>query len=953
MYVEQQTILDATNGGLEIILHYYPQAREALESSRKEFRIRDERTPSARLKQLADKNWVVTDFGDDSTPRNGIQVCMKEEAIDFREAIVLLAGRYNIGGLKAETHKPGFEKRDATPDEPEGEYYFDVKEKMSPSDYSEIFPNYDEKNKERFDTVLKKFNIHALVSFTQIKDRKAIVTSSTDNYPIFLVQHDTFSKIYQPCNPEKQYRFRYYGNRPKDYINGMAQLRKAYEDYRSQQMKTNESEGREEYDIEKLESVVIASGERDALNVAAYGYNVIWLNSETASLSQKDFKEIKKYCNEIYVLPDIDSTGRKSALKLALQYLDIRIIWLPQKLLRFRDNRGKPRKDFKDFIELYPKHEDFNQLYRAAIPLRFWDESEKENGTKYFFNNEQAYAFLAANGFYKIENKNEKEGFSFIYIEGNIVQIIRANQAKEFVLNFLRTNHYPVDLINLIHKTTQLSETQLAGIQKIDIDFTDFDARTQFLFFENKTWEIVPNKVVEHKVSDVERYVWDEEVIKHKVTRLEPSFTTKKTAHGYSIEVNNTTSKFFCYLINASRIYWQVELETRLDLKFTTDDEKEKYRTLNKFKIDGSLLDADEIEEQKQHLLNKIFAIGYLLHRYKDEARPWCVFGMDNKVSDIGESHGRTGKSFMFKFLKNFMKTVMLSGRNPKLTDNPHIYDRVNKYTKLIIVDDANQYLNFNFFFGDLTGDMTVNPKNNQSYEIPFEQSPKFAFSSNFTLRDIDPSTEARVLYTVFSDYYHEQTTGSDYRETRKIFDDFGKTLHRADYTEAEWNADFNFIADCVSFYLSVPSPNRVNPPMDNVTKRNLRTIMGDAFKNWADVYFFKDTSGKPGAESQNSNKIDCMVSRKEALQEFEKSSGLKNWSTNKFSKALQAWADYTEYVMCLNPAHLQNSSGRIMKFQNGETTEMIYIQTRDFKPEELTDDNLNQLTDATNEPPF
>lgn len=233
---------------------------------------------------------------------------------------------------------------------------------------------------------------------------------------------------------------------------------------------------------------------------------------------------------------------------------------------------------------------------------------------------------------------------------------------------------------------------------------------------------------------------------------------------------------------------------------------------------------------------------------------------------------------------------------------------------------------------------MTVNPKNNQSYEIPFNESPKFAFSSNFTLRDIDPSTEARVLYTVFSDYYHEQTTGSDYRETRKIFDDFGKTLHRADYTEEEWNADFNFIADCVAFYLAVPSPQKVNPPMDNVTRRNLRTVMGDAFKNWADIYFFKDTSDKPEIEKRHANTIDELVPREKAMADFERSSGLKGWSTNKFSKAMQAWADYTDYVICLNPKHMQNSSGRISRFIDNKTTEMLYVQTKEMKPEDMVD---------------
>ena len=56
MYVEQQNILDATNGGLDIILYYYPQARQALETREKRFKIREERTPSASLKQAADGN---------------------------------------------------------------------------------------------------------------------------------------------------------------------------------------------------------------------------------------------------------------------------------------------------------------------------------------------------------------------------------------------------------------------------------------------------------------------------------------------------------------------------------------------------------------------------------------------------------------------------------------------------------------------------------------------------------------------------------------------------------------------------------------------------------------------------------------------------------------------------------------------------------------------------------
>ena len=56
----------------------------------------------------------------------------------------------------------------------------------------------------------------------------------------------------------------------------------------------------------------------------------------------------------LYILPDIDSTGIRASLRLGMKFLDIRFIWLPDSLATFKDNRGKPRKDLRDYVELYP-----------------------------------------------------------------------------------------------------------------------------------------------------------------------------------------------------------------------------------------------------------------------------------------------------------------------------------------------------------------------------------------------------------------------------------------------------------------------------------------------------------------------------------------------------------------------------------------------------------------------
>ena len=61
-----QQILSATNGGLDIILSLYPQAQKCVGQKNKHFAIRNEKTPSACLRQYQSKKygeiWQVTDF---------------------------------------------------------------------------------------------------------------------------------------------------------------------------------------------------------------------------------------------------------------------------------------------------------------------------------------------------------------------------------------------------------------------------------------------------------------------------------------------------------------------------------------------------------------------------------------------------------------------------------------------------------------------------------------------------------------------------------------------------------------------------------------------------------------------------------------------------------------------------------------------------------------------------
>lgn len=114
---------------------------------------------------------------------------------------------------------------------------------------------------------------------------------------------------------------------------------------------------------------------------------------------------------------------------------------------------------------------------------------------------------------------------------------------------------------------------------------------------------------------------------------------------------------------------------------------------------------------------------------------------------------------------------------------------------------------------------------------------------------------------------------------------------------------------------------------------------MGDAFEPWADVYF-----------SDESGRLDKMIMKEEALNDYVKGTNQKNLTTQRFTKSLHAWCYYHNYV--LNPKELQNRGGRVIKMTevpdgNGGTRymakEMVYIKTKEISATEAVLERYNK----------
>lgn len=586
-----QDIYDKTNQGLDIILDFLPQAREALTSTNKHFRVRaSEKTPSASLFLKTEKDgskvWKVKDFGD-GPAMSPIDICMRDLGIKFTEALYYLAEKHGVTepDLIAEVNKPDIRKNPAKEDEPDGSYYFKKKEKFTPEELKVLDPHVKQADCEAL-------GYYSLEYYRLTKNGISIVFYSKDTYPIFMREckykddngaDQIFYKIYKPLEPQKQYRFLHFGNKPTQYIHGLSELENAYESFKADQEKTEEYKEamseKKTFNYKKIEQAFIVSGERDALCIQAFGFRPIWFNAEGYNLSEWELKEIQKCVNKVYYIPDLDERGIDYAHKMILKHIDLYTIWLPEKLKTYRDRRHRPRKDFRDYCEIYPDKSDFTKLFNLAMPSRFWEYSDDGKGRKKLdINAEYVTYFLRCNGYISLENKNAKTGSMLARVKGDVVEEIKLKDVKAFLKQFVWNRHLPVEIRNLVRNSTRLSESNL-DLDEVQLSFKDYTPGSQFFFFRNTVWEVTGKTIKEYSPGNSGRHVWKDELIDHHVKRVNPAFkiikvnqdddsTNKETnINLWDISINpEHSSNFLRYLINTSRVFWRKEFEPENDV---------------------------------------------------------------------------------------------------------------------------------------------------------------------------------------------------------------------------------------------------------------------------------------------------------------------------------------------------------------------------------------------------
>jgi hypothetical protein len=306
--------------------------------------------------------------------------------------------------------------------------------------------------------------------------------------------------------------------------------------------------------------------------------------------------------------------------------------------------------------------------------------------------------------------------------------------------------------------------------------------------------------------------------------------------------------------------------------------------------------DAITYEDEQQvtrHVLNKLTAIGYLLHDYKNYSELKAVIAMDGKLSEVGSSHGRSGKSLVGKAIEYVIPQVYIDAKRSKLTEDPFLWQEVTEKTRNVFLDDARANIDFEHFFPVITGRMLINTKGTAAYTLSERDTPKLLITTNHSVLGEGASFIDRQAFMVFSDYYNDN---------RKPIHDFGMKFF-SEWDNEQWNLFYNLMATCLQLYFQSQQlkwdgteQGIVQPPMESVGKRRLRQLMGENFLIWADAAF------STGKEATGTTKLNIRQVRKELQEDFlEKNPNERKYLTpSQFSKRIHAYCKYNGYH--LNP---------------------------------------------------
>jgi hypothetical protein len=540
--------------------------------------------------------------------------------------------------------------------------------------------------------------------------------------------------------------------------------------------------------------------------------------------------------------------------------------------------------------------EEFAPAQDLTIDEQYWEEIKWEgaNGKpmeKLKFDYVNIRKFLRNRGYGRIRMANGKDLFALS--KGKVVRNILPSEIRDFIIDF--TEEVAPKSINqmiLSGGNSYLGVDRLNYMYRINPVFEQPDKHCQHLYFQDKFWKVTNKGIEEKPLSQLNNSIWDDKIIDFNAKRTGPllkaeMFTeemlkklpadqqdaNRHYVGQFNIEFTQSGNSchFLQFLNNTSEFAWRKMLDPKTRKKL--QDKR----------------DLDEKFETNMHLVSKLTALGYLLHDYHNKSVAKMVIAMDGKLSEVGQSNGRSGKSLGGVFIGKIIPQIYIAGKQKNLTEDPFLMEGVTEKTKNVFIDDVRTNIDIEFFYPHLTGQFTVRGLGQAKFNLPEDEKPKIFLATNHGINDKGGSFRDRIFMIAFSDFYNEK---------HKPINDFGINFFD-DWDEHQYNLAYNMAALCLELFFK---HGLVEAPLRRLQLRNLRQEMGDVFLEWADTYYAKP------------NNLGARLIRKDIDDDYiiAVPTAKKYHTAHNFKKKLKAYASYRDYV--LNP-ELYDEEGNPKKY--------------------------------------
>lgn len=225
-------------------------------------------------------------------------------------------------------------------------------------------------------------------------------------------------------------------------------------------------------------------------------------------------------------------------------------------------------------------------------------------------------------------------------------------------------------------------------------------------------------------------------------------------------------------------------------------------------------------EKLKNRFLANMTATGYLLHRYKDPAKPWAIIIQEDTPLDV--DGGGSGKQIINNALKTLRNVMEEDGKQLDVSKQ-FAFQSITDDTDIYILDDVKKSFKIEPMYRMISNDMMVEIRNVGRKLIPYDRSPKMAFTTNYDLVSTDANHLSRRIKLLLVHCY--------FGPNRLPKDELGMLLGD-DWDRDQWLLFYNFMFNCTMLYLNSSIIDVVKT--EAMKEKGIRVNYGDDFFDFA-----------------------------------------------------------------------------------------------------------------------